>query len=153
MEIPRGLTHVEYLRIQLEAVLPYLRLFEEEYGKEAVQVLLEKKLGERMGKALATEAVEADFDREVQKLESYRSEDALEYEITKHDSEGLEFNVTRCAYVDLLEELGARDLGYLLVCGHDFPEAIEDGMVLSRSKTCMQGDGICDFRYRRRERR
>jgi len=145
------LTHVEYLRIQLEAVLPYLRLFEEEYGKEAVQALLQKALEKRTMKALAAEAVEPDFDREVKKLQSYLTENALEYQITRHDSDGLEFNVTRCAYVDLLEELGARDLGYQLVCAYDFPEALEDGMVLSRSKTCMQGHGICDFVYKRRK--
>ena len=40
-----------------------------------------------------------------------------------------------------------RDLGELLICNSDFAMADELGLRLERTKTCMNGDGMCDFCY------
>lgn len=59
-------------------------------------------------------------------------------------------NVTRCSYTALMEKLGARDLGPLLLCNLDFAVAERAGLELRRTQTCMQGAAFCDFRYRKR---
>jgi len=48
----------------------------------------------------------------------------------------------------MMEELGGRDFGHLLVCRGDFAAAKQIGMKLTRTQTKMQGAPFCDFRYR-----
>ena len=55
--------------------------------------------------------------------------------------------VTHCDYAEHMEQIGARDLGQLLICDGDFAMADELGLKLERTKTCMNGDGKCDFCY------
>ncbi len=61
----------------------------------------------------------------------------------------LKFDVIRCAYAEMYEKLGIKELGSLLSCYRDF--AFLDGfnpeLKLMRTKTIMEGDDICDFCY------
>ena len=84
--------------------------------------------------------------------EAYAAGDALEYEVLRSDDEHFDMNVTRCGYAAMMERLGARDIGHLLICHQDFALADAVGLELVRTQTCMQGASHCDFRYRKRER-
>ena len=55
--------------------------------------------------------------------------------------------VSHCDYAKFMEQIGARDLGELLICNGDFAMADELGLRLERTKTCMNGDGSCNFCY------
>ena len=55
--------------------------------------------------------------------------------------------VNHCDYAEFMEQIGARDLGELLICDGDFAMADELGLRLERTKTCMNGDGMCNFCY------
>ena len=68
----------------------------------------------------------------------------------RRDDDHFDMNVTRCAYAELMERLGARDIGPLLICNADFAMAERAGLELERTQTRMQGAAHCDFRYRRR---
>ena len=49
----------------------------------------------------------------------------------------------------MMDELGGRSFGHLLLCGEDFAAAKQLGMTLERAQTRMQGHSHCDFRYRK----
>jgi len=67
------------------------------------------------------------------------------YEVVEESEDLLRINVQSCDYARYMEKLGARDLGPLLVCDNDFSNAEGMGVKLSRDKTCMKGDGVCNF--------
>jgi L-2-amino-thiazoline-4-carboxylic acid hydrolase len=56
---------------------------------------------------------------------------------------------TGCRNAKFFHEIGDPELGFLLVCGADFPmtEGFSDGIRLTRTPIIMQGAGHCDFRY------
>jgi hypothetical protein len=60
-------------------------------------------------------------------------------------------NVTGCRYAQFYKEMGVPELGFLLVCGADFPmaEGFGGDIRLTRTQTIMQGASYCDFRYQR----
>ncbi len=83
-------------------------------------------------------------------MDIYAHGGALDYEIIASDSDRFDVNITRCDYTRMMEDLGARDIGHLLICNLDYAVAARAGMDLTRSQTQMQGAAFCDFRYRRR---
>src|SRR5262245_14017330 len=60
-----------------------------------------------------------------------------------------DLNVTGCRYAEFYKEIGAPELGFLLVCTADFAmaEGFGSGVQLTRTRTIMQGASYCDFRY------
>lgn len=57
--------------------------------------------------------------------------------------------ITRCMWADVYSVLPDLELAYLLECYGDYSKMpyINSNFVLTRSKTCMEGDSICDFVY------
>jgi len=58
------------------------------------------------------------------------------------------FNVTRCRYAELYEDLGIREFGYTLSCCRDEPfiKGFNPLIKFERTQTIMEGAPICDFR-------
>lgn len=81
---------------------------------------------------------------------SLRAGDVLNYTVLEASQDRFEMDVTRCGYKEMMERLGAREIGHLLICNLDFSMALRAGTELTRTQTCMQGGGHCDFRYRKR---
>jgi hypothetical protein len=69
--------------------------------------------------------------------------------VVKQTTNTFDVNVTGCRYAKFFHEIGEPELGFLLVCGADFPmtEGFSDCIKLTRTQTIMQGAGHCDFRY------
>ncbi|MBK9343276.1 MAG: L-2-amino-thiazoline-4-carboxylic acid hydrolase [Dehalococcoidia bacterium] len=69
--------------------------------------------------------------------------------MVERDDARFGFNVTRCKFMEMYEELGARDLGYLLSCNRDFAmfEGMAPDVSFERTQTRMEGAPFCDFRY------
>lgn len=59
------------------------------------------------------------------------------------------FHITECLWAKTYRDIGATDIGYLWNCAHDFPiaETAHPQIKLKRTKTLMQGDDCCDFRW------
>lgn len=57
------------------------------------------------------------------------------------------FKTTRCMWVEILKEFGDPELGYAVACHYDFHAAkyINKDFRLTRTRTLMQGDEMCDF--------
>ena len=68
--------------------------------------------------------------------------------------DGFDVNVTGCRYAKFFQEIGAPELGFLLVCSADFDmaEGLGRDVQLTRTQTIMQGASHCDFRYALKKR-
>ncbi len=57
--------------------------------------------------------------------------------------------ITRCMWADVYSVLPDLELAYLLECYGDYSKMpyINPNFVLTRTKTCMEGDSMCDFVY------
>lgn len=72
-----------------------------------------------------------------------------EMDVLEETSTTYHFDVTRCPYHDLYRELGLVELGVAMSCCRDAPHArgFNPRLRLARTKTLMEGDKVCDFRY------
>ncbi len=143
------LTNLELMRIQMEYAVPLIRDLQRQLGEETVNEALANRLA-LQEQQQAQPGAKADFSRMEASMDIYARGGALDYEVIASDSDRFDVNITRCEYMRMMEDLGARDIGHLLICNLDFPMAARAGMALARSQTQMQGASFCDFRYRRR---
>ena len=82
--------------------------------------------------------------------EAWTANDALEIEEKAADDCTLYQTIKRCAYVDMYERIGMKDMGYTLSCMRDeyFYQGFNPEMVMTRSKTLMTGGDCCDFCFK-----
>ena len=146
-----NITPYQRIKLTVEAQIPLVRAMERELGTEAAHALVRRALDEnnlrlskerKLDRPMAISALEAEFA-------SFGIGVDFEFDVLKRNNEELHIDVTKCGYVQLAEKLTARDLGPLLICNCDFALAKGIGLELKREKTCMKGDGHCDFRFRR----
>jgi hypothetical protein len=145
------LTPFERITLAAQAQVPLVRAMEAELGRarahELVRAALDKANREMVGKRgslldIPTLAAEfAGFGEGVR----------YEFETLEQSDTLLRNQVNHCDYAEFMESIGARDLGELLICNSDFAMADELGLELERTKTCMAGDGHCNFCYRVKE--
>ena len=145
--------HIDRLKIQAEILLPLMRAFEEEIGVDrarhiAVSALENWLRGIYSGLRETSGANPIDL---MAGITSIFGNEALDYEVTTHTPDSLEFNVTRCAYAEFYRGLGESERGFSLVCHLDraIAEGLGPDLEFKRSQTIMQGATHCDFRYRR----
>ena len=75
-------------------------------------------------------------------------DDVLAYEVIASSSDGqMAFDVTSCAYAQLMHSLDASDLGHSLRCSEDYVAVAGAGTTLNREDTIMQGGSKCTFRF------
>ncbi|GAG78493.1 unnamed protein product [marine sediment metagenome] len=75
--------------------------------------------------------------------------DGLEIKMIKETEKELFFDVSYCGYAEIYEKLGVKKLGCTLSCIRDFYflEGFNPRITLKRTKTIMEGDDYCNFRY------
>jgi len=149
MDIPL----IEQLKIQARVLIPLVKALQAELGEERANALVRealggeyRKFGERCWRAQGArglgEKMAATFER-------FAAGNALDYDVVRQGPDAFDVNVTGCRYASFYRELGAPELGFLLVCSGDF--LMTDGfgadVQLSRTQTIMQGASHCDFRY------
>ena len=147
------ITNFEKIRISMEAMVPIIRDFEQEFGKAAVHAVLEARIQRNIERAQNNSAYkdrEPDFEKARDGIGFFSAGEALRYDVIACDKDTLQFDVKDCQYARMMAELNATDLGFLIVCQGDFAAAYRSGMELTRSQTRMQGYSHCDFRYHRR---
>ena len=74
---------------------------------------------------------------------------ALEIDVKEQSDTTYRFNVTRCKYTEMYNEMGLGEIGHLLSCQRDgtFCEGYDTKLKLTRTQTIMQGASHCDFHY------
>lgn len=140
------LTYFERRRIQMEYVVPLIKDLRDILGSETVLAALAER--NRRVEAATPAGADPDFSRMAEGTKVFAAGDALKYEIIAASDETFDMNVHQYRYAEMMEELGGREFGHLLVCNGDFAAAKRIGMKLERTQTRMQGDDYCDFRYR-----
>ena len=147
MDIPL----IEQAKIQAQVLIPLVKTLQAELGEERANAIVRKALGdlyrgygEKLWRTRETINV---GEKMASAFGNFANGDALDYEVVKQTPDAFDVNVTGCRYARFYQELGAPELGFLLVCSSDFPMVEGSGVRLTRTQTIMQGAGHCDFRY------
>ena len=147
MDIPL----IETVKIQAQVLIPLVKALQAELGTERANAIVRKALGD-LYRGYGEKQWRAQRGSDLGKkmaasFASFAAGNALDYEVTRQAPNAFDVNVTGCRYAQFFRELGAPELGFLLVCSADFPLAEGAGVDLTRTQTIMQGAGHCDFRY------
>ena len=148
---------LERRRIEAGVLVPIIRAMQAEFGEEAVN----RVVGETI-KGIARAQGEAERERaHIDSVEALSErmthgvlrEGSLIVDVIEQDDTRFGFNVTRCKFKEMYEEMGAGDLGFLLSCNRDFAmfEGLAPNLDFQRTQTRMEGAAYCDFRYRVRD--
>ena len=140
------LTNLERTRIQMEYVVPLIKDLQDLLGEDVINAALEQRAVDRED-AIHTDK-KPDFSRMADSTKMYAAGDALDYTIIASTADQFDMDVHRCRFAEMMDDLGGRSFGHLLVCRGDFAAAKRVGMTLTRTQTKMQGADFCDFRYR-----
>ena len=71
------------------------------------------------------------------------------FEILPSSPREYKLKVTKCLYARTVRDMDAADLGYQWICSNDYviAETLHPKIMLTRTKTLMQGDDCCEFHY------
>ena len=149
--------HLKRREIQAPLVSSLIKGFAREIGYDRAIEVTQKVIKEDAilsGKGLAEQFAGnsmAELSKIVQNV--WAQDDAMQIEIIRQNDSELSFDVTYCGYVELYENLGIRELGFVLSCSRDFPfvEGFNPEIELRRTKTIMEGAECCDFRFKRKQ--
>ena len=143
-------------KIEARVLLPVIQAFEKRLGKEETRKIvsdalkeISRKDGRAKAEALGGNKIE---DLAAGVIPLWAGSGHLEIDMKESTEETLRFDVTRCDYVALYEELGLGDFKETLSCGRDwaFLEGFNPDLELHREKTLAAGDNVCDFCYRKK---
>ena len=89
----------------------------------------------------------ADF---IQLYENWTSDGALEMKVLEASDTVFDFDITRCKYAEIYQDMGLGKIGHLLSCNRDgtFCQVYDTNISLERKQTIMEGAACCTFRYR-----
>src|ERR1700682_1546255 len=142
-------------RMQAQVLIPVLRALRAELGKDKADAIVKEALRDWSKHLFAAigDGVEGSPRRKwatIQSAWAEVSEREVEFEILRHDKEGLEIDVTACRFAEFFRALGEPELGSLLICETDFDiaSAGEGEVSLDRAQTIMRGAPSCTFRYK-----
>ena len=141
------MTPFERITTQVQAQIPLVRAMEAALGKEAAHRLVREALDKANREMVGQRGALLDIPTLASEFAGFGAGIRYEFETLEQTDTLLRNQVNHCDYAEFMEEMGARDLGELLICNSDFAMADELGLKLERSKTCMNGDGQCDFCY------
>jgi hypothetical protein len=151
MSIPLPL--LQQREIEAKAIAPLFQAFVAEVGEQRARDILRGAIGQLAQQAGCSAAITmGGNDLRCLKLlvEKWQENGALELTVLRDDSEGFEFNVTRCQFAEMYRRLGLADLGPVLSCGRDgaLIEGFNPEIAFSRTQTIMEGAAFCNFRYK-----
>ncbi len=141
-------TPFERITPNVQAQIPLVRAMEAELGRDRAHQLVREALDQDNRKMVAARGALLDIPTLATEFAGFGEGVRYEFETLEQSDTLLRNRVTHCDYSEFMESIGARDLGELLICNGDFAMADELGLALERTKTCMAGDGRCNFCYR-----
>ena len=149
-----GLTHLRRREIQAPLAACLISKFAPVLGENEALAVAERAIrtdSAAAGRVLAERYGGnglAELARVVREV--WAEEGALELQMLAESDQVLDFDVTRCRYVEMYRQLGLEAFGGCLSCSRDaaFAEGFNPRIRLTRTRTIMQGDAVCDFRFR-----
>jgi hypothetical protein len=150
------LTLLKQRKIEANVLVPVIQAFESRFGKKDALDIVQKVIEEialKQGCDLAEKDAGTPMDKVDLLVSRFCEGGAMELEVLHKSADAYDFNVTRCRYAELYHEMGVSDLGFVLSCSRDFSltKGVSPKLKLLRTKTIMQGDAFCDFRFRIRK--
>ncbi len=157
-----SIPNLERRRIQGEIVKPIYEALVLEIGKDAAQALIARavrtSVRQEARKAAVAQQAEGGpgnasmeaFARNFHKTYVEQGNKAgLDVEVLRSDATRLDFNVHRCRFLEVYEELGLGEIASVLSCNRDgaFASDFDPNIQLDRERTIAQGDACCTFRY------
>ena len=147
------ITHLKRREIQAPIIASFIKGFAEEIGYDKAIAIAEKVIrddaissGKKLARGLAKNTLS-----ELSKIvtEVWAEDGAMRIEMIRQSDNELFFDVTYCAYAEMYQKMGIRELGFILSCSRDVPfiEGFNPELELRRTKTLMDGADCCDFRY------
>ena len=138
--------------VEARILAPMLDAMGEAFGRERVLEVMREtivKIARKQGAELAGFMGGVTFQHFAASLKFWTMDDALEIDVIEQTEDVFSFNVTRCRYAELYENLGIRELGTALSCARDYAliEGFNPDVSLKRTQTIMEGAPHCDFRY------
>jgi hypothetical protein len=149
---------IEQVKIQAQVLVPLVKALQAELGEERANAIVRKALGDLYRKFgeewWRTQGARNLGEKMASTFDMFAAGNALDYEVVKQAPDAFEVNVTGCRYAKFYNEMGAPELGFLLICSSDFPmvEGFGTDVQLTRTQTIMQGASHCDFRYMLKKR-
>lgn len=152
----QSISILEQRRIEAGVIKPLMEAFEAELGREKSRAILSRVIKEQArekGRQMAAEAPDTTLAGFASLKEPWYRDGALEMDILEESADRYDFNVTRCRYAEMYQEMGLGDLGFILSCDRDATriEGFNPELRLKRTQTIMQGGDCCDFRYSRKD--
>ncbi len=145
---------IEQRKIEAELVRDFYETLCKTMSKSAAQEIIRDTIAAsaiRQGQAYA-KAVghKPDLEDFASHSGAWDANNALEREMLHASADRLEYNITRCEYARMYQEMGLGEIGHLLSCNRDasFCIGYSKDMQLTRTQTIMEGAAFCDFRYR-----
>ncbi len=147
------INNLQRREIQAPLVVSLIREFSTIIGQEKAMIIARtaiQKDADRAGRVMAEKLAGnnlADLYQVVREV--WAGDGALEFDLTEQTEKILSFNVKRCLYAELYDQMGIKEYGECLSCCRDeaFIQGFNPRIKLSRSQTIMQGATICDFRF------
>lgn len=141
-------------RIEANVIKPIYERLKAEFGKDKARAVIGEAITEAAKGQAADMAASTGGQtslvtfRAIQPL--WTKGDALVIEDLPGRDNEMNFNVTRCRYAEMYQEMGLGEIGDLLSCSRDaaFIQGYAPGVEFQRTQTLMGGASHCDFRYR-----
>jgi hypothetical protein len=140
-------TQFERITAAVQAQIPLVRAMERELGRERAHQVVREALDASNRAAVGQRGSLLDIPTLAAEFASFGEGIRYEFETEEQTDHLLRNRVDHCDYAEFMEQIGARDLGELLICDGDFAMADQLGLRLERTRTCMAGDGQCNFCY------
>lgn len=141
------MTPFQRITTEVQAQIPLVRAMEAALGKPRAHALVRAALDKANREKVAARGSLLDIPTLAAEFAGFGEGVRYEFTTIEQTETTLRNEVTHCDYAEFMEEIGARDLGQLLICDSDFAMADELGLTLTRTTTCMAGDGHCNFCY------
>jgi hypothetical protein len=119
----KKLTLLERRRIEAGVLVPLIRAFQQEFGEDRTNAVARSvivALAEQQGRERAESMGRNDLFAFAENMQAFSGGGALEIEPVERNAERVGFNVTRCRFAEMYNEMGAGDLGFVLSCNRDF---------------------------------
>ena len=156
-EIPMSdhtLSLLDEVKLQAKVLKPIVELLRTELGTDRGNALVHQALNE-WSKSVYREIGEQAAGQPADKWQTLNADlmtrigDDIDIDIVEISEEGMEINVTRCAYAEFFRELDEPELGSLLTCNidHHIADVGGEQVSFSRQNTLMNGASYCDFKY------
>ncbi len=155
MDVPSPnlpLNRIEKRAIEAKAIAPIMEAMAERIGRDEAMNLV-KEIHEAEAYERGKDSIQASgpngIDELVIEVESWGEGGVFEYKMIEKTESTYFFDVTQCPYHTKYKELGLEELGVVLSCCRDEPHArgFNPKLRLFRTKTLMEGEDCCDFRY------